>query len=207
MKTNLSNGIITACTILSGCIILTADIARAQTDASPQQAKAWLKEASWSHGVTLKPHASVNAISFYQQYHAAKPLWDKVFEFIKTHDLEKLEPGKYVIDGDNAYAMITDAPSKTDEAAKWEAHQKYIDLQYVIRGKENIEVINIASATETVPYDAAKDVAKYSAKGTTYLAEPGTFFLFFPEDVHRPNILVNGYDTVKKMVIKIKVSK
>ena len=53
--------------------------------------------------------------------------------------------------------------------------------------------------------NAAKDVANYSATGTVHTAEPGTFFLFFPNDVHKPNMKVDGYDVVKKLVIKIHV--
>ena len=34
---------------------------------------------------------------------------------------------------------------------------------------------------------------------------PGTFFLFFPGDAHRPNITPGGNKVVKKMVIKIRV--
>jgi biofilm protein TabA len=67
-------------------------------------------------------------------------------------------------------------------------------------------VVNIDKATVTKPYDEAKDGAAYTAEGTSYFAEPGTFYLFFPQDVHRPNIKVNGFDTVKKLVIKIKVA-
>ena len=65
---------------------------------------------------------------------------------------------------------------------------------------------NVNAATVTKPYDAARDAANYTASGTSYIAEPGTFFLFFPQDAHRPNIIVPGYDIIKKLVIKIKVA-
>ncbi len=38
----------------------------------------------------------------------------------------------------------------------------------------------------------------------TTLAEPGTFFIFTPEDAHRPGIKVDGFDTLKKVVIKVR---
>ncbi|MFD0792138.1 YhcH/YjgK/YiaL family protein [Mucilaginibacter litoreus] len=111
------------------------------------------------------------------------------------------------MDGENAYANITRSPSKELDNANWESHKNYIDLQYVINGKEQIGVADIATATVTKPYDAAKDVANYRAEGKYYTAEPGIFFLFFPQDAHRPNIKVAGYDVVKKMVIKIKTAR
>jgi len=62
----------------------------------------------------------------------------------------------------------------------------------------------LAEATVTKPYDETKDGANYNATGKYFIASPKEFFLFFPNDVHRPNIKVEGFDTVKKLVIKIK---
>jgi biofilm protein TabA len=181
-------------------------LAQQNTDsASLKAADSWLKSGKWKHGLKLAAHPSVNAAEFYKQYHHNKTVWDKVFLFLKVTNLNTLSAGKHPIDGDNAYANVTKAPSKELDQAGWESHRKYIDLQYVIKGKERIDVVNISKATVTKPYDEAKDGAAYTAEGTSYIAEPGTFFLFFPQDVHRPNIKVEGYDVVKKIVIKIKV--
>ena len=173
--------------------------------ANAATAEKWLKSKEWNGHIKLNAHESVNATEFYKQYHANQAVWDKVFQFLKEQNLDTLSAGKYPIDGENAYASITEGPSKELDKAGWESHKKYIDLQYVIKGKEQIGVAPVSSATVTKPYDEAKDGAAYTAEGTYYTAEPGTFFLFFPEDAHRPNIKVAGYDTVKKLVIKIKV--
>lgn len=173
---------------------------------NPKTAEKWLKDKAWSNDIKLNVHPSVNAIEFYKQYHANKAVWDKVILFIKEKNLDSLSVGKYPIDGENAYASVTQGPSKDLEKAGWESHKKYIDLQYVIKGKEQIGVAAVSSATVTKPYDEAKDGAAYTAEGTYYTAEPGTFFLFFAQDAHRPNIKVAGYDIVKKLVIKIKAA-
>jgi biofilm protein TabA len=171
-----------------------------------QAAKKWLKSKEWNNGISQNVDPSVDAVEFYKQYHANKTVWDSVFTYIKNTDLETLAPGKYPIDGDKAYASVTEGPSKEPAKAGWESHKNYIDLQYVIKGKENIEVTPVSSATVTKPYDAAHDAANYSATGVMHTAVPGTFFLFFPQDAHRPNIKVDGYDVVKKLVIKIHVA-
>ncbi|HEY8781339.1 MAG TPA: YhcH/YjgK/YiaL family protein [Mucilaginibacter sp.] len=165
----------------------------------------WLAEHEWKKGLNLVAHATVNEVSFAEQYHKNKAEWDKMSAFLRNNDLVTLKPGKYPIDDDNVYAIITEAPSKEFEQSAWESHKKYIDLQYVIAGREKIGLVQISSATVTKPYDEAKDFANYSAEGEYYIAEPGTFFLFFPVDVHRPNIRVDGHDVVKKLVIKIKM--
>jgi biofilm protein TabA len=182
-------------------------LAQTKTEGSVnlQIAEKWLQSNLWKDGLKQTLHPSTNAVEFYKQYHSNKVVWDKVFLFLKQTNLDTLSTGKHSIDGDNAYASVTEAPSKELNKAGWESHKKYIDLQYVIRGKEQIAVSPIDKATVTKPYDETKDVANYSAEGTFYTAEPGIFFLFFPQDVHRPNIQVAGYDIVKKIVIKIKV--
>jgi biofilm protein TabA len=171
-----------------------------------KSAAKWVRSNEWKNGLKLKAHSSVNNVVFAEQYHKNKAAWDKAFAFLRDSDLLTLKPGKYVIDGDNVYATITEAPSKTFDQSAWESHRRYIDLQYVIKGKEKIGVAPITTATIIKPYDDAKDAANYTAEGQYYIAIPGTFFLFFPGDAHRPSIKVDGYDMVKKLVIKIKVA-
>jgi biofilm protein TabA len=69
-------------------------------------------------------------------------------------------------------------------------------------------VTNAATATVTNPYDATKDAANYdiNTKGNYYVEDSGVLVICFPQDAHRPGIHVDGYDKVKKMVIKIKVA-
>jgi biofilm protein TabA len=186
---------------------LTLAAAGQQTNTRTKKSAAkWMKSNEWKNGLTLDVHPSVNEVEFAEQYHKNQAEWDKAFAFMRDRDLSSLKPGKYAIDGDNVYAMITDAPSKTFEQSAWESHRKYIDLQYVIRGQEKIGVVPLSKATVSKPYDETKDFAHYTAEGEYYIAKPGTFFLFFPGDVHRPNIKVDGYDVVKKLVIKIRVA-
>ncbi len=165
----------------------------------------WFAKKEWKNGLLLEPHETTNKIIFAEQYHKNKTAWDKAFKFLGGN-LEAKEPGKYEIDGDDVYAIITDQPSKEPEMAKWEAHEKFIDIQYVIKGEEKIGITPLSTATVSKPYDEANDYANYEAEGKSYTAKPGTFFLFFPDDVHRPNILVKGFEVVKKVVIKVRVA-
>ena len=182
-------------------------LARQSTDTSwtPKSAKKWVKSGVWSNG-TIKPHPSINPVEFARQYQKNKDAWDKAFKFLNDKKLDTLSVGKYTIDGTNVFATITDVPSKEFDQSAWESHHNYIDLQYVIRGKEKIGVAPVASATVIKPYDLGRDAANYTAEGKYYVASPGEFFLFFPSDAHRPNIKAEGYETVKvkKLVIKIK---
>lgn len=193
---------------LIAIFLFSAGLASAQQQTwTAKNAKAWVKGKVWANGLKLKLSPSTNNIEFAKQYAANKAIWDKAFEFLRERNLNEIAPGKYPIDGDNVFASVTEGPSKEFDQSAWESHQNYIDLQYVISGKEKIGVAPIESLTVTKPYDAAKDGANYSGDGKYYVATPDEFFLFFPADGHRPNIKVDGYDKVKKLVIKIRVTK
>jgi biofilm protein TabA len=198
----ISSVIKTACFV--AVLSVAASKVSAQTD-SAKMTKKWVKSRVWAGPLKINVYPDINSLEFYRQYNKSKDVWDKAFAFLADKQkLDTLKPGMYPIDGKNAYASITEGPEKTPETAKWESHRKYIDLQYVIRGEEKIGVAPIANATVIVPYNDKKDGANYTAEGKYYIAKPSEFYLFFPSDVHKPNMHVDGYDTVKKLVIKIR---
>ena len=179
-------------------------VAAAQETWNETTAKQWLDKKEWKNGFKPELFTAVNKVVFAQQYHKNRTAWDKAFAFLRDTDLTKIQPGKYPIDGDNVYAIVTEAPSKEFEASAWESHRKYTDLHYIIKGQETIGMAPVSKATVTKPYNETTDAANYNAKGQYFVATPALFFLFFPQDAHRPNIKVAGYDVVKKVVVKIR---
>jgi YhcH/YjgK/YiaL family protein len=176
------------------------------TACSANKAQQWLKEQPSATALKPAVYKDVNLVEFKKQYAANKATWDKAFQFMETHDLQNLAPGKHPIDGDQVFASVTEIVDKPFEDTKWESHRKYIDLQYVISGKEKIGEASFENEKVTRPYEATKDVANYEIdKGKFYVADSSTFYLFFPSKTHRPNIMVNS-DKVKKLVIKIRVA-
>lgn len=156
----------------------------------------------------LKPHESINKVDFAKQYHANKLWWSEAFAFLKETDLANLKPGKYAIDGDNVFATVTDGPPKREDTTNWESHKNYLDIHYVIKGQEKIGVAPVASAKIIKEYNEARDIIFYTSKGNYYAAHPGNFFIFFPQDAHRPGLpLKVVQDNIKKIVLKIRVAK
>ncbi len=184
-------------------------LAQTSTDETWTKEKAvkWLHESKWGNGLKLHVYDSVNALEFAKQYHANKSYWDKALAYLKNNNLDTLSPGKYPIDGDNVFASVTINKPKVFEATKWEAHRKYIDIQYVIRGKEKMGVAPLSKTSVVEPYNETKDVGFYNvtdADSRFYIAVPGTYLIFFPQETHRPNIKIEGCDEDKKIVIKVR---
>lgn len=175
-----------------------------QQSAQEKKIIKWVNKRQWANGLALNPHPSTNFDSFYVAYHRNKKLWDAAFAFLKNEDLANITPGKYPIVGEQVFANVTEAPSHNLEEVKWESHKNYVDLQYIIKGKELIGVADTSKAVIIKPY--TPDVINYSADGNYYTATQGEFFLFFPNNVHRPTIKIDGFDVVKKIVIKIQAA-
>ncbi|WP_372774032.1 YhcH/YjgK/YiaL family protein [Mangrovibacterium sp.] len=166
----------------------------------------WFTEKGWAEGVLVAAHDSVNVEEFYKQYQANPELWKAVFKFMKQ-DLSAMEVGKYPLVGTQAFAMISEYDTKEPENAKWEAHKNYIDLQYVISGEEKMGILPLSEAKNAMEYNEQKDLIFYGENdGELHLATPEAFFLFFPDDVHRPCIKADESAPVKKLVAKIAVA-
>jgi YhcH/YjgK/YiaL family protein len=133
--------------------------------------------------------------------------WDKAFTFLKDNDLTKMELKRHDIDGDNLYSPISEYMTKNEEDAKYESHSKYIDIQYVASGKEFIGVAPVSQKGEILtPYDETKDVEFMNVKqGKNRKAAPDRFFIFFPDDLHRPGLRDGENSPVRKVVVKVKV--
>jgi YhcH/YjgK/YiaL family protein len=169
-----------------------------------KQVNEWYQKKEWLAGLQIQPHETINKTEFARQYQLHKDYWDKAFAFLKDHDLKALAVGRYSIDSNDVYAMVTENPTKDMDSTKWESHRNYIDLHMVISGEEKIGVTDATKLIVTMLYDSSKDLANYSGEGNFYTALPSTFFLFFPSDAHRPNITTSDNEPDKKIVIKIR---
>jgi biofilm protein TabA len=164
----------------------------------------WYSNGKWLEDLQIKPSESVNQLEFEKLYKANPVLWRKAFEWLKSTDLESIDPGTYIIEEDNLKAIVSNEPAPELEQVKWEAHKDFSDIQYIVIGKALMGVAAVPQAAFAESYDSSKDVGFFEAEGKYYPADPGTFFIFTPEDAHRPGIKVEGFDTVKKVVIKVR---
>ena len=167
----------------------------------------WFNKGDWKNGWNVIADPSINEKSLAVAYFNHKERWDSAFNFLKINDLSSLEIKRHDIDGDNLFVMVSEYNTKNEQDARYEAHKKYIDIQYVARGIERIGIAPMSSVDSVLQaYDATKDVEFIRVKaGTTFPADPGNFFVFFPEDAHMPGLNFDSIAPVKKIVVKVKV--
>lgn len=173
-----------------------------------ETAEQWYKSGIWRNGMKLDIHESVNIVEFARQYNRNREYWDKAFAWLRETNLDTVSPGKHVVDDDNVFIMASEAATKDFEDTKWEAHKKYIDIQYVVKGEEKMGIGPLAKATPAESYNDSRDVAFFSINSDYCkfpVARPGTLLIFFPADVHRPGIKTGKCERTSKIVVKIKV--
>jgi len=126
------------------------------------------------------------------------------FEYLRKTDLSKAEPGSYEIDGRKLYVLVQQYETKPKERGRWEAHRRYIDVQYVHGGQE---LFGYATLSDLNPrhYDEAKDFLSLEGegKGDFFLLREGTFVILLPQDAHMPGIALAAPQPVKKFVVKV----
>jgi YhcH/YjgK/YiaL family protein len=140
-----------------------------------------------------------------KKYEALNRNFEKAFEFLKREDLGTLPVGKYEIHGENVFAMVQEYETKDLENAKYEAHRKYIDIQYLIEGTENMGYAAIDKLEVFSPYSEENDFMLLTGKPRLILLNEGEFFILFPEDAHMPGVFYKERRKVKKVVVKVMV--
>jgi len=174
---------------------------------SDSEVKSWFDKGEWKQGWAVAPDASIDQREFAIQYHKNPEVWNKAFTFLKSTPLDTLSKGRHEIDGDFLYANADQYTTKNEEVAKFEAHRKYADIQYVISGNERIGVRPLAKGEITEDYVDAKDVLFLRYDDKNYqAADPGKFFIFFPADAHSPGVKADTNMVVHKVVLKVRVN-
>ena len=134
--------------------------------------------------------------------------FEKAFEFLQGLTADTAN-GRYDVDGERIFAMVTSYDTKPIDAAELEVHRRYIDVQMTLIGEETIGHCNLSNElVVTKEYDEEADITffRQPSMALNYVCmAPGLFAIFFPHDVHLPGIVVNGLCTVKKAVVKIAV--
>ena len=122
--------------------------------------------------------------------------------FLRTRPLDRLPLQRIEVSGDSLYAMVSKNSGRKAADVRLEAHRKYIDIQYVIAGTEQMGwKSHTRCEKRETEYDGAKDFELFSDAPDTYVTvHPGTLVIFFPDDAHAPGI---GTGEIHKVVIKV----
>jgi YhcH/YjgK/YiaL family protein len=147
----------------------------------------------------------LDTIANADRYVALHPLFAKAFDYIRNTDMRSIAPGRYPIVGQDLFVILEQAPGRTREAAKLECHRKYIDIQLVLDGVDEMGWKPLAECHDPVSdYRAEKDIQFFNDTVASWVSTPpGAFCIFFPEDCHAPLV---GDQGIRKAIFKVAVN-
>lgn len=149
----------------------------------------------------------IDTLDNFERYLKMNSKFEKAFRFLTENKLENLDVGKHEIDGDEIYAIVQSYTTSLPDEKLWEAHKQYIDIQYIVAGRETIEWAPVDSLKILEVYSEEKDAAFLGEEviWTSAQMKEGYFGVYYPEDAHKPGCIFETSGPVKKIVIKIKI--
>ena len=148
----------------------------------------------------------INSLSRSERTERLHPLFKKLFDYIRTHDLSQQPPGRIVLQGDDLFINLDQPQLRSRETQKLEVHRRYVDVHFPLSGAEEVgwRSLDTLPCESEAPFDEKNDFALYAVPATVYFTvHPGEFYVMFPEDAHAPII---GEGTLHKAIAKVRLA-
>lgn len=134
---------------------------------------------------------------------------EKGLAYLASARVQDLPDGRYEVDGERVYALVQSYQTlPEDENAKYEAHRRYIDIQYIVSGVEGMGWAPLEQMQVNKEYSPEKDIllgACPISRATLVQVNAGEAAVFFPGDAHAPKLACGAPGPVKKIVVKVAV--
>lgn len=143
----------------------------------------------------------LDTISNAEYYHPLHRLFPRALGFLSAQDLMALSPGRIDLTGTDLYVMMSAQKGKRQGEARLETHRKYIDIHYLLAGKETVGWRAAAECKGVEQeYNAGNDLMLFHDDPSFWFTmHPGMFAIFFPWDAHAPLV---SEGNIHKVVVK-----
>lgn len=139
------------------------------------------------------------------KYDYILPKLKAAFKWLEDTNIPSIADGKYRVLGDDVIADVQTYTTQPIEARRFEAHDKFFDVQYVAEGEEFFGVCSREGLTVTEAHPERDTYFLDSPRSCSMvLLRKGEFIVVPPEDAHMPKCCVNGPARVRKVVLKVR---
>ena len=135
-----------------------------------------------------------------KKYASVLPGIEEAFDAVNA--LTDYEAKNYSLSNDNRFFVAVGTTKAPDVA---EAHREYMDIQYIVKGKEVMGWANLDSCTIQGEFNEEKDFGLYTGDFEFITINEGICYVAFPEDVHMPGRHLDVPNDFVKVVVKLKV--
>lgn len=130
----------------------------------------------------------------------------KAYEYIRQLKDEDLTIGRHDVN-EEFYYNVQEYETKVNPVKHFESHRMYVDIQMLISGEENLQIVDVNRLQIESPYDEEKERTLYCAieNPASVLLRPGSVVILYPKDAHR-TVAFNGLPCkVRKIVGKVRI--
>lgn len=136
------------------------------------------------------------------RYVGLSPELRRALDHLASTNWTSVPIGRHALDGDAMLAIVSEYETQSADRVPWEAHRRYVDVQYVHRGVERVGYAPLESL-HVGDYDVERDLVTATGSGTFVTLGAGAFAILWPHDAHRPGVWVDGPAYVHKIVLKV----
>jgi biofilm protein TabA len=147
----------------------------------------------------------LDTLSNIDRYASLHPLFPRAIAFICSTDLNALAVGIHPIIEEQLFVIVEEAQGRSRTEAQLECHRRYIDIQLVLEGIDEMGWKPLADCHQPVcDYSAERDIQFFSDAADAWISTPeNAYCIFFPQDAHAPLV---GTGKIRKLVFKIAVA-
>jgi len=135
-------------------------------------------------------------------YYNLGPGIRRALEIACTLDADH-ENGKFIVDGQRLYYTVMEPTVREDCDGLFESHRKYIDVQVILRGTDVVGYTHTDTLTLKEDLGDDADALLYEGSDSLISVPTGSFYIAYPQDAHKPNIVSSDKTPLKKAVFKV----
>ena len=131
----------------------------------------------------------------------------QAIDYLLKANIKMEDAGKTFTVDDDFYYIVKSYETKDVEDCKFESHRQYVDIQYMVEGKEAMSVIDINRVNPTTEYNTEKDIMFFDnpKECATLTLSSGNFITFYPNDAHRPSMKAQEKEVILKAIGKVRI--
>jgi YhcH/YjgK/YiaL family protein len=183
-----------------------------------QEHKSWIysPESPGQNDTRRRISMIADSICNKDQYSGISPHLAQALDYVEGLKAGDFSEKTVELAGRQVYALHQAYITESAEGRQYEAHRRYIDVQYILEGEEVILAADLTNMASRSEYDEGKDIQWYMPKlgadagadagmASTIHLKAGQFAVFFPQDAHMPKLAAGSPGPVKKIVVKVAV--
>lgn len=147
----------------------------------------------------------LDTLSNIDRYANLNPLFPRAIEFIRNSDLNALTVGIHPIIAEQLFVIVEEAQGRSRVEARLECHRRYIDIQFVLKGTDEMGWKPLADCQQPVSdYNEERDIRFFNDAADSWISTPANAFcIFFPDDAHAPLVSTGK---IRKLIFKVAVN-